>query len=95
MAMARDPDSTVRQQSNGRSTLDDMLVDAYRSMTVAEKWRRVSELNRALELLALADVKRRHPDADEQECRLRVASRRIPADLMRRAFGWDPAERGY
>ena len=36
-----------------------------------------------------------HPEASEREIKLRVASRRIPAELMRRAFGWDPDKEGY
>lgn len=71
------------------------LIEGYRAMTPAQKWQGVQSLNRTLENLARADVRRRHPDADEREVRLRVASRRLPADLMRRAFGWDPDREGY
>jgi hypothetical protein len=43
--------------------------------------------------LARADVGRRHPDADEREVRLRVASRYLDPDLIRKAFDWDPREK--
>ena len=64
-------------------------------MSAEEKFRQFEELNRFADMLVWADVRRRHPQADEQECRLRVASRRIPAELMKKVFGWDPMEKGY
>jgi hypothetical protein len=64
-------------------------------MTPREKMRRVVELNRFGFQLTLADVRRRYPDADEREWRLRAASRFLPAELMRKAFGWDPDEKGF
>ncbi len=75
--------------------IERILVEGYRRMSLAERFQRVEGLNRTLEILALTDIRRRHPDATEHEIRLRLASRRIPADLMRRAFDWDPDEKGY
>lgn len=77
------------------AAVDAMMVDAYRRMTPTEKLQRVGELNHALWQLAAADVRQRHPQADEREVRLRVASRWIPPELMLAAFGWDVAEQGY
>jgi hypothetical protein len=39
--------------------------------------------------------RRRHPNADEREQALRVASRWIEPELMKRAFGWDVHKVGY
>ena len=75
--------------------IEKILIEGYRKMSPAEKLARVSEMNQLLERLAAYDVRQRHPDADEREVRLRVASRRIPAELMRKAFGWDPDKEGY
>jgi hypothetical protein len=83
------------QSPDTHPEVERILVEAYRRMTPAERFRKVGEMNRTMELLALADVRRRYPNADDRECRLRVASRRIPADLMRKAFGWDPDVEGY
>lgn len=85
----------MKPPSDTHPEIEKMLIEAARRMSAAEKFRRIEELNRSLDLLAWADVRRRYPDADEWECRLRVASRRLPADLMRKAFGWDPGEKGY
>ena len=71
------------------------MIEAYRRMTPREKMAHVVRLNRLGHQAAMADVRRRYPEADERECALRVASRYISADLMRNAFGWDPDEKGF
>ena len=89
----------MRRERHGLSDthpdVEKRLIEGYRAMTPAQKWRRVCDLNRTLDALARADVRRRHPEAYEREVNLRVASRRLPAELMRRAFGWDPDRQGY
>ncbi len=77
-------------------TLDDthprikqMLIERQRKMSDAEKWQRVTELTQMVELMARADVREQCPEATERECQLRVAARRLPADVMRKAFGYD------
>lgn len=71
------------------------LIDGYRRMSPAQKLDRVRELTRAVQELALTDVRRHHPDADAREQALRLASRWIEPDLMVRAFGWDVRKAGY
>jgi hypothetical protein len=83
------------QSPDTHPEIERILIEAYRRMTPAEKFRRVEGMNRAMEMLAMADIKRRYPNASEHECRLRAASRRLPAELMRKAFGWDPDKEGY
>jgi len=72
-----------------------LLVEGYRKMSPSQKLECVRALTRAVQELALLDVRRRHPGADEREQALRVASRWIEPDLMRLAFGWDVRELGY
>lgn len=60
-------------------------------MSPAEKLERVRALTRAVQTLALADVRRRYPSADARTHALLVASRWIEPELMRRAFGVIPA----
>lgn len=69
--------------------------EGYRRMTVADKLARVCALSRAVQELGLADVRRAHPNANDRELALRLASRRLDAGTMRRAFGWDPSLEGY
>jgi hypothetical protein len=72
-----------------------VLIEGYRRMTPSEKLERVRALTRAVQELALLDIRQRHPDADEREQALRLASRWIEPELMVRAFGWDVRKVGY
>ena len=76
-------------------TIEAYLVAGYRNMSHAQKLERVRSLTRAVQELALLDVRRRYPDADERELALRVASRWLDPQLMVRAFGWDVGKEGY
>jgi hypothetical protein len=71
------------------------LAQRYRAMPAWRKIASVRQLNRRTTALALADIRQKHPDADERELRLRLASRRIDPELLRRGFGWDVKVRGY
>ena len=75
--------------------IEAFLIEGYRKMTPAQKAERVRALTRAVQELALLDVRRRHPDADVREQALRVASRWLERDLMIRAFGWDVEKEGF
>lgn len=75
--------------------IEAIVIEGYRRMSPAQKLERVRALTRAVQQLALLDIRRRHPGADEREQSLRLASRWIEPELMRRAFGWDAREVGY
>jgi hypothetical protein len=83
------------QSPDTHPEIERILIEAYRRMTPAEKIRKMRQLNEFGYRLALAEVQRRYPGASERECQLRVASRYLPADLMRKAFGWNPEEMGF
>lgn len=70
------------------------LFDRYRSMTPSERMDHVSMLGRLAEDVALADLRRRYPDATDGDNRLRLASRWIDRETMIRLYGWDPDTRG-
>ncbi len=71
------------------------MVELYRKMTPSQKAERVRQLSQTVEQLALSDIRRRHPEESPREWKLRMVSRYLPADLIRRAFGWDPVLKGY
>jgi hypothetical protein len=75
--------------------IEKVLVEGYRRMPVWRKLQQVCELTQFVQELALADIRRRHPDEGEREWNLRLASRWLEPELMRRAFGWDPDREGY
>jgi hypothetical protein len=71
-----------------------ILIEGYRRMSPAQKLKQVRDASRRMRALLIADVQRVHPNADARECALRVVSRWIDADVMRKAFGWDPSKEG-
>jgi hypothetical protein len=83
------------QPNDTHPKIQALLIEGYRKMSPAQKIDRVRALTRAVQELALLDVRRRHPNADARELALRVASRWIHPDLMVRAFGWDVRVEGY
>lgn len=72
-----------------------ILIEGYRRMSDGEKMRCMAELSILAKHLAAEDVRHRYPNANEREVQLRVASRWLDADLMRKAFNWDPDTEGY
>lgn len=81
--------------SDTHPKVEAFILDGYRRMSVAEKMARVVAMSRAVQQLGLVDVRRAHPDATDRELSLRLASRRLDASTMRRAFGWDPNVEGF
>jgi hypothetical protein len=75
--------------------IEKLIVEGYRKMSAAQKLRIMQDLIRTAHLLALSDIKRRHPNAVERELQLRLASRWLEPELMRKAFGWDHEVEGY
>jgi hypothetical protein len=72
--------------------IEQILIDAYRRMPPWEKAQRVRDTTLAVEALALAGIRARHPAATARECCLRLASLRLGRDIMTQVFGWDPVE---
>ena len=70
-------------------------LEGYRRMSAGEKLKQVGELTELLHRLAISEIRRRHPDCNELEGKLYLASRWISADLMKRAFNWDPEQMGF
>lgn len=64
-------------------------------MAPSRKLQTVAELNDLLHKFALEEIRHRHPDATVRELRFYLASRWIPRELMKEAFGGDPEEKGY
>jgi hypothetical protein len=75
--------------------IEKIIIEGYRKMSAALKLQIMQDLIRAAQLVALSDIKRRYPNAAERELQLRLASRWIEPELMRKAFGWDQEIEGY
>lgn len=75
--------------------IEKIVVEGYRKMTSWEKMKRVSELNKAVQQLALSRIRKQYGDIPEREQKLRLASLWIDRDTMIRVFDWDPKIKGY
>ena len=62
---------------------EELLIRAYRDMPSWEKARRISELCRAANLLALAGIRARYPGCSEEEALIHLARLRLGADTVR------------
>ena len=83
------------QVSDTPPEIQDMLIAGYRRMTPQQKARRVDELTKAVQQLALARIRKQYGDLSEQEQRLRLASLWLDRETMIRLFDWDPQQKGY
>jgi hypothetical protein len=82
-------------QSDTQLPVETLLIEGYRRMSPSKKLEQVRALNHTVQELALKDIRRRHPQADSREQSLRLASRWLDPELMKRAFGWDVDKAGY
>jgi hypothetical protein len=72
-----------------------VLLELLRNATAAQKLELTFGLTHALRELIIADVRRRFPDAPEDELRNRVIARLLPRDAVIQAYGFDPELAGY
>ena len=77
------------------SHIQEMIIEGYRRMSPQEKLKRVSELTKAVQQLALARIKKQYGPISEREQQLRLASLWLDRETMIRVFQWDPREKGY
>jgi hypothetical protein len=72
-----------------------VFIDMLRRAPLWKRLALASGLSCTCRLLALADLRRRYPTADEDELHRRMAARLLPREDVIRAFDWDPEEHGY
>jgi len=71
-----------------------VFLDVQSRMTATQKLDRIREMYDAMIVMQTAEVRRLYPEAGEREVFLRVAARRLSPELMKAAYGWEPADRG-
>jgi hypothetical protein len=72
-----------------------IMIEGCRKMPTRKKLEQVWELTQLVRQLAMNDIRRRYPLADDRERKLRPASRWLEPELMKNAFAWDPEKEGY
>jgi hypothetical protein len=66
--------------------IEQCQVDAWRRLSPLERLRLVSDTTRAVMNLSLAGIRRRHPQATERECFLRLAAILLGVDTATRVY---------
>jgi len=72
-----------------------ILLAGYRKMSPQEKMKRVSELTKSVQQLALARIQKDFPESSEKEQQLRLASLWLDEKVMAEVFGWNPNQKRY
>ena len=85
-----------RSQSPDTSPeVDRRIFERYSRLAPWEKVRIMDDLRRTADGLAIVGIRRRHPNADEKEIRLRLAALKYGAEITRKFLGWDPDVEGW
>ena len=64
-------------------------------MTMQQKIQCVDELDKSVQQMALARIRKQYGDISEREQKLRLASLWLDRETMIKVFGWDPEVEGY
>ncbi|MCK4765273.1 MAG: hypothetical protein KAW12_23940 [Candidatus Aminicenantes bacterium] len=83
------------QISDTSPDIEEILVTGYRRMTPQQKLKRVDELTKAVQQLALARIRQQYGKIPEREERLRLAALWLDRETMIKVFNWDPEVKGY
>jgi hypothetical protein len=88
--------SSYRTQSPDTTReAEERQIAHWRGLSTMERARVFSEMTRAAEQLSRAGIKARHPEANDEEVRLRLLALRLDRATMLKFFGWDPEREGY
>jgi len=74
---------------------EELLLEHYRKLEAHEKVAIILELSRRADDAALVGLIERYPEDSERVRSLRLASLKLGAELMRKAYGWDPEVEGW
>jgi len=72
-----------------------VVITGYRNMSPRQKLKRVDELTKAIQQLALLRISRKYGALPEREQQLRLASLWLDRQTMIKVFQWDPRQKGY
>jgi hypothetical protein len=72
-----------------------VLIELLRRAPVWKRLQMVDQMHETLRLLAIADLRRCYPHANENEIRHRLVARVLSRAEVIAAYGWDPEVEGY
>jgi hypothetical protein len=75
-------------------TTEALMIELIRKQTPEQRAQKIITLNNRARAMHLIGIRGRHPDANEREVRMRLASLWLDRDTMIRLFNWDPEFHG-
>lgn len=82
--------SDVTGMSDTSAEVLELQAECHRRMTPAQKLEIVAGLNRMVDAFALAGLRERHPQDDDETLRLRLLVLKYGPELVRAAYGRAP-----
>ena len=73
---------------------EELQLALWRSKPVVERMRLIGELCDSVRYLCEQGLRKRHPQADDRELKMRLASTWLDRATMIRCFAWDPEQHG-
>lgn len=68
----------------------EVWLELQRSMPAGQKLKVTLDASQFVLQMYEMGVRNRHPNANDEEVRARVAASHLPRELVIRAYGWDP-----
>lgn len=88
-------DAPVTQSPDTSPEAEAMIVSLWRAMEPWQKFAMVRSLQRMADSAAIVGLLERHPRADDQELRCRLAALRYGREFTSEHLGWDPEIHGW
>ncbi len=85
----------IEQIQDTSPQIQKLIIAGYRRMSPQQKLKRVDELTKAIQQLALLRILKKYGHLSEREQQLRLASLWLDRQTMIQVFQWDPHQKGY
>jgi hypothetical protein len=72
-----------------------VLIELARRTPVWKKFAQVAATTETCRAFAKAGIRRRHPNASEDEVKRRLAGVTLDRETVIKVYGWDPKNEGY
>jgi hypothetical protein len=74
---------------------EQVLIELMRAAPAWKKFQQIAEASEMCRAFAMAGLRRRYPDATEEEIKRRLAAVVLDRESVIKAYGWDPEKEGY
>jgi hypothetical protein len=72
-----------------------IVIELARKTPIWKKFAQVAATTETCRAFARAGIRRRHPDATEDEIKYRLAALMLGREIVKKVYGWDPEKEGY